>query len=131
MPILSATKLSRSFRVPVRDDGVGGALRHFFSRTYKSTDAVKDVSFVVEAGERVGFLGQNGAGKTTTLKMLSGLLLPTSGSAVVCDEVPFTKSRTFLSKIALVMGNKQQLLWDLPAKDTFRLNAAIYGIDDD
>ncbi len=130
MPIIEARQLSRSFKVPVRDDGVAGALRHFLNRKYKHTDAVKDVSFVVDAGERVGFLGQNGAGKTTTLKMLSGLLLPTAGSAVVCGEVPFNKSRAFLTKIALVMGNKQQLLWDLPAKDTFRLNAAIYGIDD-
>ncbi len=130
MPIIQAGKLSRSFKVPVRKDGVGGSLRHFFDRQYKHTDAVKDVSFDIESGERVGFLGQNGAGKTTTLKMLSGLLLPTGGEAVVCGFTPFDKKPAFLAQIALVMGNKQQLLWDLPAKDTFQLNAAIYGIDD-
>ena len=130
MSVIEARHLSRSFKVPVRDDGVVGAVRHFLNRKYKHTDAVKDVSFTVEAGERVGFLGQNGAGKTTTLKMLSGLLLPTGGDAVVCGERPFDKHASFLKKISLVMGNKQQLLWDLPAKDTFRLNAAIYGIDD-
>ena len=130
MSVIEARKLSRSFRIPVRDDGVAGAVRHFFNRKYKHTDAVKDVSFVVEAGERVGFLGQNGAGKTTTLKMLSGLLLPTGGEAVVCGEQPFDKRESFLTKIALVMGNKQQLLWDLPAKDSFRLNGAIYNLTD-
>ena len=130
MPIIEARKLSRSFKVPVRKEGVGGTLRHFFDRQYKHTDAVKDVTFSVEPGERVGFLGQNGAGKTTTLKMLSGLLLPTGGEAIVCGATPFQKQADFLQKIALVMGNKQQLLWDLPARDTFQLNAAIYGIDD-
>ncbi|MDP2344262.1 MAG: ATP-binding cassette domain-containing protein [Deltaproteobacteria bacterium] len=130
MPVIQANRLSRSFKVPVRKDGVGGTLKHFFKREYKHTDAVKDVSFRVEPGERVGFLGQNGAGKTTTLKMLSGLLLPTGGDAVVCGFTPFDKKPAFLKQIALVMGNKQQLLWDLPAKDTFQLNAAIYGIDD-
>ncbi len=129
-PIIEARGLSRSFKVPVRDDGVKGALRHFLNRKYKHTDAVKDVTFRVEPGERVGFLGQNGAGKTTTLKMLSGLLLPTAGEAVVCGHRPFDKMNDFLGRIALVMGNKQQLLWDLPAKDSFRLNGSIYGIAD-
>jgi ABC-2 type transport system ATP-binding protein len=129
-PVLVVKNVSRSFRVPVRGDGAFAAVRHFFSRQYKDKSAVKDVSFTVAAGERVGFLGQNGAGKTTTLKMLSGLLLPSGGEVVVCGLRPFDRTPAFLRQIALVMGNKQQLLWDLPAKDSFRLNAALYGIDD-
>jgi ABC-2 type transport system ATP-binding protein len=129
--VLEARGLSRSFRVPVHGEGAGDAIRHFFSRRYKHVTAVDDVSFSIERGERVGFLGANGAGKTTTLKMLSGLLLPSSGTVRVCGTDPFTKAPSFLRRIALVMGNKQQLLWDLPARETFRLNGAIYGVDDD
>ena len=87
------------------------------------------MGFTIAPGERVGFLGQNGAGKTTTLKMLSGLLLPTSGRVVVDGHTPFTKSPAFLASIALVMGNKQQLMWDLPARDSLRLQGAIYNLD--
>ncbi|HEY1098675.1 MAG TPA: ATP-binding cassette domain-containing protein [Myxococcota bacterium] len=125
-----AEQLGRSFRVPVKAEGVGGTLRYFFQRTYKDVHAVSDVGFTIEPGERVGFLGGNGAGKTTTLKMLSGLLLPTSGRVVVDGHTPFDKAPAFLKQIALVMGNKQQLIWDLPARDSLRLQAAIYEIDD-
>jgi ABC-2 type transport system ATP-binding protein len=122
--------LSRTFRVPVHGEGAGEALRYFFARRHKDVVAVDDVSFTIQRGERVGFLGANGAGKTTTLKMLSGLLLPTSGQVRVVGADPFAKAPSFLRRIALVMGNKQQLLWDLPAKETFRLNGAIYDVDD-
>jgi len=128
--LVEARGLSRIFRVPVHGEGTGAALRHFLARRYKDVVAVDDVTFSIRRGERIGFLGANGAGKTTTLKMLSGLLLPTKGSVRIGGVDPFPKAPAFLRRIALVMGNKQQLLWDLPAKETFRLNAAIYGIDD-
>jgi ABC-2 type transport system ATP-binding protein len=91
---------------------------------------VKDVSFTVQPGERVGFLGPNGAGKTTTLKMLTGLIYPSNGKVRVAGNVPFQRRPAFLEKITLVMGQKQQLLWDLPALDSLRINAAVYGISD-
>jgi ABC-2 type transport system ATP-binding protein len=92
--------------------------------------AVNSVSFEIQPGEVVGFLGPNGAGKTTTLKMLTGLIHPSSGKVRVADNIPFKRNRAFLEKITLVMGQKQQLLWDLPAMDSLRINAAVYGIDD-
>jgi ABC-2 type transport system ATP-binding protein len=128
--IVDVTGLGRTFRVPQKRDGAAGAFAHFFKREYKDVVAVRDVTFHIEAGERVGFLGQNGAGKTTTLKMLSGLLLPTAGSVVVADHDPFKKEPAFLKRIALVMGNKAQLMWDLPAKDSLRLQGSMYGVDD-
>ncbi len=129
--LIEARGLSRTFRVPVHGEGTGAALRHFFARRYKDVVAVDDVTFSIRRGERIGFLGANGAGKTTTLKMLSGLLLPSKGTVRIGGVDPFPKAPEFLRRIALVMGNKQQLLWDLPAKETFRLNAAIYGVDDE
>ena len=129
-PMIEARGLSRTFRVPVHGDGAGSSLRHLFARQYKDVAAVSDVTFSIARGERVGFLGANGAGKTTTLKMLSGLLLPSAGLARTAGVDPFPKAPSFLRRIALVMGNKQQLLWDLPAKETFRLNGALYGVDE-
>jgi ABC-2 type transport system ATP-binding protein len=129
-PFIEVRNLGRSFRVPVKAEGPGAGLRHFFARAHKDVVAVDGVSFRIRRGERVGFLGANGAGKTTTLKMLAGLLLPTRGSVDVGGATPFAKEPAFLRRIALVMGNKQQLLWDLPARETFRLNGAIYGVDD-
>jgi ABC-2 type transport system ATP-binding protein len=93
-------------------------------------EAVKAVSFSIEAGEIVGFLGPNGAGKTTTLKMLTGLIHPSAGTVRVAGHIPFRRDRAFLQTITLVMGQKQQLLWDLPALDSLRINAAIYGLSD-
>jgi ABC-2 type transport system ATP-binding protein len=93
-------------------------------------EAVKAVSFAIEAGEIVGFLGPNGAGKTTTLKMLTGLIHPSAGTVRVAGHIPFRRERAFLQTITLVMGQKQQLLWDLPALDSLRINAAIYGLSD-
>ena len=127
--IVVAESLSKSFRVAEKEPGVAGTLKHLFKRRYKSIDAVKSVSFTINPGEIVGFLGANGAGKTTTLKMLTGLLHPSAGTASVDGHVPFRRERSFLQGITLVMGNKQQLMWDLPAVDTLRMNAAIYGVD--
>ncbi|MCC7072109.1 MAG: ATP-binding cassette domain-containing protein [Deltaproteobacteria bacterium] len=129
-PIIEATGLTKSFTVAQKDPGLAGALRHFFRRRTKEIRAVTEVSFTIRPGEVVGFLGANGAGKTTTLKMLTGLLHPSAGSCAVGGWQPFQRTRDFLQAITLVMGNKQQLMWDLPTVDTLKLNAAIYGVSD-
>jgi viologen exporter family transport system ATP-binding protein len=121
-------ELSKTYRVGVKNPGLSGALRHLLRREHRDIQAVRSVSFEVAPGEVVGFLGANGAGKTTTLKMLTGLIRPTSGRAIVADQVPFERKRTFLEKITLVMGQKQQLMWDLPALDSLKVNAAVYDI---
>src|SRR3990170_3279301 len=120
--------LSKTYKVPEREGGFGAAVRSFFKRKYRDVNAVQRISFEIQPGEVVGFLGPNGAGKTTTLKMLSGLLYPTSGEARVLGHVPSKREREFLSRITLVMGNRNQLQWDLPALDSFELNRAIYRI---
>lgn len=126
--MIEVQHLKKTFQVPVKGDGLAGSLRSLWKREYRDVEAVKDISFSIQPGERVGFLGPNGAGKTTTLKMLSGLLHPTSGSALVLGRVPQRRERELLSQITLVMGQKQQLLWDLPPKETFELNRALYGV---
>ncbi|MER3553808.1 MAG: ABC transporter [Meiothermus sp.] len=128
MSQITAQALSKHYPVALKDPGFAGTLRHFFSRKYRQVEAVKAVSFRIEPGEIVGFLGPNGAGKTTTLKMLSGLIHPTSGTVEVAGHIPYRREATFLKKITLVMGNKQQLIWDLPAGDSFRVNSAVYEI---
>ncbi|MET0387621.1 MAG: ATP-binding cassette domain-containing protein [Polyangiales bacterium] len=120
--------LVKHYSVHERPPGMGAALRSLFSRPRRLVRAVDGISFKISAAERVGFLGPNGAGKTTTLKMLSGLLMPTSGSARVAGHVPFDRKPEFLTSIMLVAGQKQQLLWDLPPSETFELNRAIYGL---
>ena len=127
-PIVVAEGLTRHYRVALKEDSLLGTLRHFLRRRYQTIRAVEGVSFRILPGEVVGFLGPNGAGKTTTLKMLTGLVHPTRGKALVAGHVPWRREKAFLRKITLVMGNKQQLIWDLPAMDSFRLNAAIYEI---
>lgn len=126
--MIEVQHLKKTFQVPIKGDGLAGSLRSLWKREYRDVEAVKDITFSIQPGERVGFLGPNGAGKTTTLKMLSGLLHPTSGSARVLGRVPQRRERELLSQITLVMGQKQQLLWDLPPKETFELNRALYGI---
>jgi len=127
-PIIAAEKLSKSYRSTVKQPGLKGTLRHFFRREYKVVEAVKEVSFSIGAGEVVGFLGPNGAGKTTTLKMLTGLVHPTAGRTTVAGHTPYRREAAFLRTITLVMGQKQQLIWDLPPLDSFCINAAVYGI---
>lgn len=122
--------LSKVYPVAIKEPGLKGTLQHFFKRTYQQIHAVKDVSFKIEPGEVVGFLGANGAGKTTTLKMLTGLIYPSEGFVKVADSIPFQRQSAFLQKITLIMGQKQQLIWDLPALDSLKINAAIYGISD-
>ncbi|MCW5313675.1 ATP-binding cassette domain-containing protein [Nostoc sp. KVJ3] len=130
MSIIVAENLSKSYPVAVKSPGIKGTITHLFRRTYRSIKAVQDVSFEISPGEVVGFLGPNGAGKTTTLKMLTGLIHPSSGKVTVAGQIPFHRKEAFLQKITLVMGQKQQLIWDLPALDSLRINAAVYDISD-
>jgi ABC-2 type transport system ATP-binding protein len=126
--MIEVDRLRKWYRVHRRAPGLAAALRSLFHRAYEDVKAVEDVSFSISAGERVGFLGPNGAGKTTTLKVLSGLLYPTEGRVSVAGFLPQERARGFLEQITLVMGQKQQLLWDLPPSETFLLNRAIYDI---
>src|SRR5256885_9309485 len=126
--MIDVDRLHKSYFVHRREPGLRAALRSLVHRPREEVKAVDGISFRVEAGERVGFLGPNGAGKTTTLKVLSGLLHPTSGRVSVSGHTPHQRSREFLRQITLVMGQKQQLLWDLPPSETFLLNRAIYDI---
>ncbi len=128
MPLIEVTGLSKVFSVPERDPGLRAALRSLVKRKTRQVSAVDDLSFTVNTGEVVGFLGPNGAGKTTTLKMLSGLLHPTGGQVRVLGHEPFQRERDYLRRITLVMGNRNQLQWDLPALDSFELTRAIYRI---
>jgi ABC-2 type transport system ATP-binding protein len=120
--------LSVRFRVPERDAGVRAALRSVVRRRYREITAVHSTSFRAERGEVVGLLGPNGAGKTTLLKTLSGLLHPTSGRVSVLGHVPQRREAAYLGKISLVMGNRNQLQWDIPALDSFEMNRAIFDI---
>lgn len=126
---IHADGLSRTFQVPVRDPGLRSSLRSMVRRTTRAVHAVQDVSFTIERGEVVGFLGPNGAGKTTTLKMLSGLTHPTTGSVRVLGTTPAHRDHAFLRRIALVMGQRQQLAWDVPAHDSFDMLRVVYGVD--
>jgi ABC-2 type transport system ATP-binding protein len=128
-PIL-VENLTKTYQVTDREGGFSASVRGFFKRTYTDVKAVQNVSFRIGAGEIVGFLGPNGAGKTTTLKMLSGLLHPTSGNANVLGFTPWQRSENYLRAITLVMGQRNRLSWDVPAADSFLLNQAIYRISD-
>ncbi|MDB4969854.1 MAG: transporter [Myxococcales bacterium] len=125
---IQVEKLVKEYRVHERGAGAWASLRSLFKRQYRAARAVDELSFSIAAGERVGFLGPNGAGKTTTLKVLSGLLHPTAGTVRVDGFDPRKRDFDFLRRITLVMGQKQQLLWDLPPVDTFAMNRAIYDI---
>ncbi|HWH04800.1 MAG TPA: ATP-binding cassette domain-containing protein, partial [Gaiellaceae bacterium] len=127
-PAIHVDRLNKTFRVPEREAGLRAALGSLVRRRHREVRAVDDISFEIAAGEVVGFLGPNGAGKTTTLKMLSGLLYPTAGEARVLGHVPSRRERDFLRRITLVMGNRNQLQWDLPALDSYELNRAIYRV---
>jgi ABC-2 type transport system ATP-binding protein len=127
-PSIVARDLKKHFKVHRRPPGLRSALKSLFRRRYETVKAVDGVSFSIEPGERVGFLGPNGAGKTTTLKVLSGLLHPTSGEAEVAGFVPARREAAFLKTITLVMGQKMQLLWDLPPAETFAMNRAVFGV---
>lgn len=128
MAVIEVSHLTRSFRTYQKEPGFSGAVRGLFRRKYDTKVAVQDVSFQVEEGEFVGFLGPNGAGKTTTLKMLAGLVHPTSGEARVLGYTPWERSDAYRRQFALLLGQKNQLWWDLPARDSLELNAKIYDL---
>src|SRR6266536_4898846 len=128
MPDVVVHDLHKTFVVPVREAGLRAALRSLVRREHREVRAVDGISFEIAPGEIVGFLGPNGAGKTTTLKMLSGLLYPSGGEVRVLDFVPSRRHKEFLRQITLVMGNRNQLAWDIPALDSFDLNRAVYRI---
>ncbi len=128
---IQADQLTKTYQVSEREGGFGASVRGFFNRKFNDVHAVQQVSFCIQPGEVVGFLGPNGAGKTTTLKMLSGLLHPTSGKAQVLGFTPWERRREYLQTMTLVMGQRSRLSWDIPAADSFLLNQAIYRIPDE
>jgi viologen exporter family transport system ATP-binding protein len=127
---ISVSHLSKFYEVHQKDPGFLGSLKALFRRKYETVRAVEDISFEIHAGEIVGFLGPNGAGKTTALKVLSGLLFPTQGEVSVCGYRSFDRHPDFLRQITLVMGQKNQLIWDLPASESFLVNRAVYDLSD-
>ena len=127
--IINVKNLSKSFDISSKEPGLKGTIKHFFRRQTKSLKVIKDISFKIKEGEIVGFLGANGAGKTTILKMLCGLIYPSEGSILVSGYLPFRRKENFLKNITLIMGQKQQLIWDLPPIESFYLNASIYDIN--
>jgi ABC-2 type transport system ATP-binding protein len=129
--IIEVRDLRKTFRVSERETGMGATLRAFVKRRYKDVPAIAGISFTIESGEVVGFLGPNGAGKTTTLKALSGLLYPTGGEARVLGFVPWRRENAYLRQMTLLMGNRSQLVWDIPAADSFRILQEIYKIPDE
>src|SRR3990167_8289781 len=130
MAVISVKNLSKYYQVHQKEPGLAGSLKSLFSRKYYDVKAVDDVSFEIEEGELIGFIGPNGAGKTTTLKMLSGLLYPTSGQVRVLGFEPWKRDHKYLKQMSLVMGQKNQLWWDLPAQESFILNKEIYEVPD-
>src|SRR5215210_1665019 len=131
MNVITVKHLSKYYQVHQKEPGLTGSLKSLFNRKYYDAKAVDDISFSIDEGELIGFIGPNGAGKTTTLKCLSGLLYPTSGKVEVLGFTPFERKHPFLKQISLVMGQKNQLWWDLPAIDSFLLNKEIYEIADE
>ncbi len=128
--VIDVERLSKSFDYYKKELGLKNSFRNLFFRERLTKEAVRGISFQIEAGEMVGFLGPNGAGKTTTLKMLSGILHPTSGRATVLGFTPWERRKAFKMQFAIVMGQKNQLWWDLPANESLYLNKCIYEVDD-
>ena len=131
MAVVEIESLTKSYRVYHKAEGLAASLAGLFHRRYRDVHAVRGINLTVEAGELVAFLGPNGAGKTTTLKLLSGVINPTSGTARVLGHVPWRRENAYRRRFALVMGQKNQLWWDLPAAESFRLHQQIYRIDRD
>jgi ABC-2 type transport system ATP-binding protein len=129
-PVIHVRDLRKIYVVTERESGIAASLRSLVHRETEKVPAVDGISFNLASGEMVGFLGPNGAGKTTTLKMLSGLLHPTSGEVAVLGYIPHRRERDFLRRITLVMGQRNQLVWDIPAMDSYELNQAVYRIPD-
>jgi ABC-2 type transport system ATP-binding protein len=128
--VIEVKNLKKHYKVAQKEPGLSGSIKAFFKREYKTVQAVNDISFEINEGELIGFIGPNGAGKTTTLKTLSGLLYPTSGKVKVLGYTPWERKVEFQKQFSLVMGQKNQLWWDLPAIESFILNKEIYGVSD-
>jgi len=129
MPAIEIEQLAKTYRVYQKKEGLGASLRGLFRREFREVRAVRRIDLTVDNGEFIAFLGPNGAGKTTTLKLLSGVITPTSGEARVLGHVPWERANEYRRRFALVMGQKNQLWWDLPAQESFRLHQQIYGIE--
>ncbi|MBI2773930.1 MAG: ATP-binding cassette domain-containing protein [Chloroflexi bacterium] len=129
-PVISVRGLRKVYKVHERETGLGATMRSLVRRRFKEVVAVDGIDLAIDSGEVVGFLGPNGAGKTTTLKMLSGLLYPTAGEAKVLGHIPWQREDTYLRRMALLMGNRTQLVWDIPAADSFLVLKEIFRIDD-
>ena len=127
-PIIQVSGLTKVYRVPERPPGLTAAIRGLFKPAYKAVEAVTDIHFTLQPGEMVGLLGPNGAGKTTTLKMLSGLLYPTRGEALVAGFTPWERKPDYLRRISMVMGNRSAMNWDIPPLDSFRVLSKIYRV---
>ena len=131
MSIIEVSNLTKSYRVYKKREGLAESLRGLFRREYSEVQAVRGIDLQVQQGEFVAFLGPNGAGKTTTLKLLSGVINPTSGEATVMGHIPWERKNAYRRRFALVMGQKNQLWWDLPAQESYRLQQQIYGVPKD
>jgi ABC-2 type transport system ATP-binding protein len=129
MAIIELKGLAKSYRIYQKQEGLLASVRGLFHRQYRTVEAVRGIDLQVEQGEFVAFLGPNGAGKTTTLKLLSGVITPTGGTATVMGHVPWKRDNAYRRRFALVMGQKNQLWWDLPAQESFRLHQQIYRIE--
>ena len=127
-PQIHVQQLTKTYRVPVRPEGLRASIKSLARPTYNDVEAVREITFSIRAGEMVGLIGPNGAGKTTTLKMLCGLLHPTRGQARVAGFVPWERDFAFLRRISMVMGNKSQMLWDIPPMNSFRVLGEIYAV---
>lgn len=131
MSVITVKNLKKYYQIHKKEPGLAGSIKSLFKRKYEDVKAVNGITFEIDEGELVGFIGPNGAGKTTTLKCLSGLLYPTSGKVDVLEYNPWDRKHDYLKQISLVMGQKNQLWWDLPAMETFILNKEIYEVPDE
>lgn len=131
MSFINVSHISKTFKVAKKQSGLKATLKSFIKREYKYIDAIKDISFNIEEGSIVGYIGQNGAGKSTTIKILSGILIPDSGTCTIDGLTPWKDRKKYVSKIGVVFGQRSQLWWDIPADDTFNLLKDIYKIDED
>ena len=128
--MIDVKNLTKVYKTAIKNKGIQGAVEYLFKRQYKKVKAVDKINFHVDKGELIGFIGPNGAGKTTTIKMLSGLLFPTAGEIKVAGFIPFERKKDFLKKISFLMGQKNQLFWELPAHDAFLANKQIYEVEE-